>query len=300
MLRTARKLIANVYTAAAICWLAFSANFSLAVVIDDFQVGAITVVGPSVQTQTGLDPSHVLGGSRAMNVGQSGAGSVLSIDPQVGLKLESSGRGYFNIKYDFAPAGQGIDLTQGAQDRFRLNFGDITTGFTPLGLYATLPSNSSSNGISVYAGNWSGMILEFPFAKFPVSLAETQSLTLDVARNPAGASLVVKSITTAGQPLAGDYNRDGTVDSADYLVWRQFVGVNTKTNSIFPIASADGDGNGAVDAADYIIWRKNLGTGSAAGSTANYFVPEPAAVSIVLYALANLSLLLVRRRRRSS
>jgi hypothetical protein len=276
-----------------------AAGETSAVVVDDFNVGAITIVGPSVHTQTELDTVHVLSGSREMNVGQFGAGSVLEIEPANGLDFSSSDRGYFNIKYEFGSAGQGIDLTQGGQDRFRLIFGDMTNpSFTPLALYVTLPPNSSSHGISLSIGDWDGLILEFPFAAFPTSLTAAQNLTLDVSRNPPSASIVLRSITTASAPLAGDYNRDGIVDGEDYAVWRRFFGISTKNGLKFAIASADGDGNGLVNAADYVVWRKSLENSSTATSMDNQSLPEPAGILLLLTTLASCPLLLVRCRYR--
>jgi hypothetical protein len=190
------------------------------------------------------------------------------------------------LKYNFTSAGPGIDLTQGSADRIRLVFGDISTSnFTPLSLYVSLPPNSSSNGVSLYLGSWDDLILEYPFSTFPVSMSSVQSVTLSIWRNFPGASLVVESITTAAQPLAGDYNRDGMVDSADYSVWRRFAGINTRTNSIFPIASADGNADGRVDSADYIIWRKSVASGSGAGFGVADLVPEPSPLYPALCAL---------------
>jgi hypothetical protein len=77
--------------------------------------------------------------------------------------------------------------------------------------------------------------------------------------------------------LPGDYDFSGTVDLADYTLWRQTVGTaNT---------SADGNGNGIVDAADYAIWRSHLGDsmpGTAFGSSLPDGVPEPATVLLML------------------
>jgi Dockerin type I domain len=284
MLRTARKLIvAHVYMAAAICGLGFPANFSLAVVIDDFQVGAITVVGPSVQTQGGLDSAHVLGGSRLMNVGQHGNGSVLEIDPGSGLNFQSSGWGYFTLKYDFTADGAGTDLTAGSQDRIRVRFGDVQTSYTLFGLYLTLPPNSSNNGVSISFQNWDGLILEVPFSAFPSSPTAAQNLTLDISRNPAGSSFVIESITTAGSPTPGDYNRDGVVDVADYHVWKRFAGISTRNGVKWPIASADGNADGVVDAADYITWRKAAGSTSGGGASSS--IPEPTTLIPVAIAL---------------
>jgi beta-glucanase (GH16 family) len=74
--------------------------------------------------------------------------------------------------------------------------------------------------------------------------------------------------------LAGDYNGDGKVDTADYVAWRQSVG---QSNIGLP---ADGSGNGTVDQADYNTWRNNFGNTSAgAGAAASLMaaVPEPTA-----------------------
>jgi hypothetical protein len=71
--------------------------------------------------------------------------------------------------------------------------------------------------------------------------------------------------------LMGDYNEDGDVDAADYIVWRTTFG-----SSAEEFAGADGNGDGMVDAADYVIWRKNVANGS--GRSSQNVVPEPATV----------------------
>jgi hypothetical protein len=53
--------------------------------------------------------------------------------------------------------------------------------------------------------------------------------------------------------LVGDYNENGVVDAADYVVWRHTLG---ETGAGL---AADGDGSGAVDQADYDLWRANFG-----------------------------------------
>jgi len=71
--------------------------------------------------------------------------------------------------------------------------------------------------------------------------------------------------------LAGDYNSNGVVDSADYVAWRKTV-AQTGNN-----LSADGDSNGTVDAADHDFWRSRLGNSSAGGALVAAAVPEPGA-----------------------
>ena len=58
-------------------------------------------------------------------------------------------------------------------------------------------------------------------------------------------------------PLAGDYDIDGTVDQDDYTVWKNNFGSNL-------LLAADGNHNGVVDTADYAVWRDNFGAQPAA------------------------------------
>jgi glucose/arabinose dehydrogenase len=76
-------------------------------------------------------------------------------------------------------------------------------------------------------------------------------------------------------PLAGDYNGNGTVDAADYVVWRKTLGSTTVLN-------ADGDDNGRVDQYDYAVWRFTFGNSAGAGSAAPSNAPEPCG-SVLLF-----------------
>jgi hypothetical protein len=69
--------------------------------------------------------------------------------------------------------------------------------------------------------------------------------------------------------LPGDYNNDGAVDAADYVVWRQNQG------QIGSGLLADGNGDGIVDFSDFSIWRANFGRSPGTSSTIAAAVPEP-------------------------
>jgi len=91
----------------------------------------------------------------------------------------------------------------------------------------------------------------------------------------------------------GDFNDNGKVDGADYVVWRKNLGT---TNSL---PNDDGIG-GTVGPAQYNLWRSNFGNpGSGSGLSASV-VPEPAAFTLaVVAAIASCSLgAPVRRRAR--
>ena len=78
----------------------------------------------------------------------------------------------------------------------------------------------------------------------------------------------------------GDYNNDGTVDAADYVVWRKNVGTTT------PLPN-DPTG-GTIGTAQYNTWRANFGDSAGSGSgAAAGAVPEPAS-----WWLAGLAMLL--------
>jgi hypothetical protein len=78
-------------------------------------------------------------------------------------------------------------------------------------------------------------------------------------------------------PVAGDYNHNGTVDAADYVVW-----LNTFGSSI---ADADGDGDGIVDQDDYSVWRSAFGnTAGAAATVQTSSVPEANSVLVLMTA----------------
>ena len=79
--------------------------------------------------------------------------------------------------------------------------------------------------------------------------------------------------------LAGDYNRDGTVDAADYTLWRDTLG-----QSVAIGGGADGDGDGVVDDGDYSVWTSHFGDRLAGGSGESASVPEPNAAWLALAA----------------
>lgn len=81
----------------------------------------------------------------------------------------------------------------------------------------------------------------------------------------------------------GDYNGDGTVDAADYVVWRK-----TLNQAAVPAGSgADGDESGTVDPGDYTFWVQRFGNvvaGSGSGAQ-GLAVPEPATHVLLLVGL---------------
>jgi hypothetical protein len=100
------------------------------------------------------------------------------------------------------------------------------------------------------------------------------------------ADFIIDNIRAIGAttPVPGDYNRNGTVDAADYVVWRKML-----NQMVTPGSGADGTGpagepDGVVTTLDYDFWRSQFGglslaPGSGMGMVA---VPEPGAWAAVL------------------
>ncbi len=74
---------------------------------------------------------------------------------------------------------------------------------------------------------------------------------------------VVPAYSFGGSGPLGDYNHNGTVDAADYVVWRDTLGSTTDFR-------ANGNNDGAsmdvIDQADYDTWRSAFGQGSGGGA----------------------------------
>jgi hypothetical protein len=98
------------------------------------------------------------------------------------------------------------------------------------------------------------------------------------------------SYVTSVPSVIGDYNQNGTVDAADYVVWRNSGGATTLPNR-------DPSITGPVSAADYNAWRARFGSTAGAGA-ALAAVPEPTALAALAGGLFLLASLPVRTRRR--
>jgi hypothetical protein len=86
----------------------------------------------------------------------------------------------------------------------------------------------------------------------------------------------------------GDYDDDGSVDAADYVVWR-----NTLGQTVAQLGrGADGDGDGVITAADYDVWRARFGETASGASLPATGLPEPGSLAMAAGAL----LLFFRRR----
>lgn len=100
-------------------------------------------------------------------------------------------------------------------------------------------------------------------------------------------------LSVVGVSLAGDYNANGKVDAADYILWRNSLGSTTAL-------VADGNGNHIIDQGDYSIWRANFGATSGTGAElAALNIPEPSTGWMMVFGVAAIGLAKYARRRPS-
>jgi hypothetical protein len=110
---------------------------------------------------------------------------------------------------------------------------------------------------------------------FPLTTATLGSTTILAANT--GLALVAGPGTGPSGPAAvtGDFNGNGVVDAADYVVWRNGG----------PLQNEGGITPGATTPEDYQTWRANFGSSGGAGAALGAAVPEATTLLSAAFAL---------------
>jgi hypothetical protein len=151
---------------------------------------------------------------------------------------------------------------------------DLTADYTSRGYFGSTPIDAS--GTFTVLGD-----------QFQVE-ASGYNPSLGASFNPSIAWDWTGTILNLAQPPVdnADFNDDGTVDAADYTLWRDTLGVTGTT----PYSLGDANGDGQVDPADYQIWKLQFGGPSPADSSATAAVPEPIGMVGVMMAALTVGL----------
>ena len=161
---------------------------------------------------------------------------------------------------------QGGSYMQGPESGGQSTFNAAAQSDLALAIYSTDGTTQLALSNSAPAGQ--------PEIRSNLALPAAGQYYVRVTGAASTVQLYDLQLSIAASFLTGDYNHNGKVDAADYLIWRNMVG---KTGLAL---AADGSGNGIVDSADYGLWKANFGTaaGNGAGSdtVAGGTVPEPA------------------------
>jgi beta-glucanase (GH16 family) len=116
--------------------------------------------------------------------------------------------------------------------------------------------------------NWAGNIPAGGYASLATSVTNVQ---VDYVR-------AYSAVTPA--PESADFDTDGDVDGADFLIWQRGVGTTAGANRSAGNANAGADGD--VDAADLAVWREQFAAGGALAAA----IPEPAGLASATAAVA--------------
>ena len=162
-----------------------------------------------------------------------------------------------------------IEVKRTGSDSTEIRFQMSSLSGDPVSITAVATHSAANGGAAARTFNFNTFGMQFSAA----------------SNGPDSASFFDVNIAVF---LPGDYNGNGTVDAADYTVWRNSLGQSGSG------LAADGDGNRIIDAADYVLWKTNFGQTASSGSAAILPAPEPR--TMLLWSAVVLSAGLVRRR----
>lgn len=210
---------------------------------------------------------------------------VLRVDPDTGdafIKNDSTA----TLKID----GYSVLSSTGALD---------DAGFTGLG--GSWETSSPSTAGAISQSNLTGITTLAPGAEVAIGDISSTGFTTAEAQEGLSIQYILAEGFEDVNP-AGDYNDDGTVNAADYTVWRNNLGETMSLTNQSPLAIT----RSLVDQEDYDLWKANFGAvaglapesefrtgsvvfdaspGSGGGSLAGTAVPEPRAGWLMLLGL---------------
>ena len=271
-------------------------------VIDSTLTDTVTVVKLGDNTQT-FSGANTYSGTTTVNGGTLRVNGTHTMDATLALPV-----GDYTVNSGGAIGGTGTigsaadpvniinnggTIAPGASVGTLTSFGNVTFGANAkfdievdganadkLAVTGNLDLSALGNALNV-TGTGTG---SWVIATYTGSLTGTfESITSGLNINyGTGTNSQITISGTLSAALIGDYNGNGTVDAADYTVWRNNVGNNGSV--LGPNRDPDNSGNVGPD--DYASWKQNFGaTGPGAGSQSGA-VPEPTSLILLLVAVA--------------
>jgi hypothetical protein len=228
--------------------------------------GAKTTAGPQYAYR--VEPVHAGGTSPAsglVDLVMLPDDTLLSLERSANTSLPPFRSSIHKIRFDGATDISGPEFDSGL----------ASAAFNPV--FKTELWSGQIGGAAGVGANVEGLTLG-------PALGNGRWLLLGVVDNGgSGATAVVSfELALAGAVAAGDYNRDGSVNKADYMLWK-----NTFGSTI--ALSADGNGNNVIDSADYTVWRNSTsdmdGAEAKAAVDRSASAPEPTTAVLGILAM---------------
>lgn len=213
--------------------------------------------------------------------------SILPQDGTISLDMQ----GYFE---SFPYGGVQQTISTQAGNQYRLSFwigvqNSLGIGMGPAGVMATAGATSQTftNTLTGAGNQWQQFTMDFTAAG-----AQT-TITLSGQSTQGGAYIGLDNaaveILAAGS-IPGDYSNNGTVEAADYVIWRDQLGTSAPLPND-PIG-------GTIGPAQFNQWRTHFNQTAAAGVIVSSAVPEPTSALLLGAAVASLGMRIRRRNHR--
>jgi hypothetical protein len=257
--------------------LVFAANNAQAVEALDQQ----NDVGMSATADTATPFSQEVGQTFTVGV----AGTLSRIELQINRMFGSDGSAILTV-YN----------TTGGVPNASLGTASLSTALIPPGTYAYQSFDISSFAILVNLGDVlaygirssgeAGYALRSTFTSDTYAGGETKWRGLGPppgawnSFSPShdnGFKTYVNATDSITTP--GDFNDDGVVTAADYVIWRKHF--NSPSEAAL---NGNGDNQNGIDVGDYNLWQEHFATGSGGAGGA---VPEPEAMTLGILAALN-------------
>jgi hypothetical protein len=240
----------------------------------DFVVTSLLSGMPGMVPPGAFDPFSNLEGQQAINL------DALMVFDSVGDPR------HFDDQPGFGPNGDGIFDQNGERvevdnevfDTILFSIKQIINPADPDGYFATGSEIFWLDGSGAFGFlDHGGHLWDHAHALSALSIVGEDGEQFRAVIDINGIEAIGEAQFTPPTGLPGDFNGDGTVDAADYTVFRDNLGGFETA-----FAPLTGSGNGTVGAEDYSLWRSNFGATSGSPLLASPgAVPEPSTAALL-------------------
>jgi hypothetical protein len=277
--------------------------------VNKFEISAFIDPRPFSNTtaDSNMNEATIYGiGSTDIFFASPNSADLLTGQPGAGGNITSSANGSTGLGWVIQRNTSNAAGTQTSKAVLQLvDFGDGGDGFLADMDWTPIPG--ATIDISSQAQGWHTLSIDYdPATGAVVAKYDAQTFNFSTITNlvgnfyvgyreglPGTGSTIARPPTfdliAAAPANNADFNNDGKVDGADFLIWQKGQGLSGQTNK----NNGDANGDGNVNGADLALWKTKFGGPPASAAAAG--VPEPSSIGLAACALAAL---LAKRRAR--